>query len=100
MSPTYVRDAAAATERLLACRIPYGLYHSVNEGAATFLEIGREIASLGGYDESLLKPVRMAQLRLKAKRPLYCAMENGKLRRTLTMPNCDCALEVWTGYRR
>jgi dTDP-4-dehydrorhamnose reductase len=79
VSPTYVRDAAAATEQVLERGIPFGLYHCVNGGAATFLEIGQEIARVGGFDERLLVPVRMGEIKLKAKRPFYCAMGNGKL---------------------
>jgi dTDP-4-dehydrorhamnose reductase len=79
VSPTYVVDVATALESALTRAVPFGLYHCVNGGAATWHEIGREIARLGGYDEGLLVPVRIAEVALKARRPQYCALCNGRL---------------------
>jgi dTDP-4-dehydrorhamnose reductase len=79
VSPTYVVDVATALESALTRRIPFGLYHCVNGGAATWHDIGREIARLGGYDERLLVPVRFTDAALKARRPQYCALSSAKL---------------------
>jgi dTDP-4-dehydrorhamnose reductase len=79
VSPSYVVDVAAASVAALASGIPHGLYHCVNGGRATWLELGREIAKLGGFDPALLVPVKVADVKLKAKRPQYCALSNAKL---------------------
>lgn len=93
VTPAAVADVAAATEAALTSAIPFGLYHCVNGGATTFLEIGRELARLGGFDPSLLVPVRMADLSLRARRPLYCALSNARLMRAgVAMPTWRDAL--------
>ena len=79
VSPSYVEDVAAATEASLARGIAYGLYHCVNSGRTTWFELGREIARLGGFDDRLLVPVRVADVKLKAKRPQFAALSNAKL---------------------
>ena len=81
VSPSYVEDVAAATEALLARAAPFGLYHCVNGGHATWLDVGREIAGLLGAPESLLQPVAVASVPLRAKRPAFAALSNEKLRR-------------------
>lgn len=78
ISPTYVFDAAAATRRLLEQHAPPGLYHCVNSGACTWLELAREVAAQLGI-EPTLTPVRMADAKLRAERPLYCVLSNAKL---------------------
>jgi dTDP-4-dehydrorhamnose reductase len=79
VSPSYVEDVGAATEAALARAIPPGLYHCVNGGEVSWHDLGRELARLGGFDERLLVPVKVADVTLKAKRPQYCALSNAKL---------------------
>jgi dTDP-4-dehydrorhamnose reductase len=79
ISPTYVIDAARATRRLVETQAPAGLYHCVNTGSCTWLELARELARLLGV-EPRLKPTRMADVPLRAARPQYCALSNAKLR--------------------
>jgi dTDP-4-dehydrorhamnose reductase len=85
---SYVVDVAAATEAALAKRIPFGLYHCVNDGVTTWLDLGCEIARVGGFDEGLLTPVKVADVKMKARRPQYCALSNAKLASVgITMPS-------------
>jgi len=92
VSPTYVVDAARATRHLVEHHAPIGLYHCVNAGCCTWLEFGRELARLAGVEPRLV-PVRMADVHLRAERPLYCALSNQKLVSTgLTMPGWQDAL--------
>src|SRR5437867_4424806 len=44
VSPTYIPDAARATRALLERGAPPGLYHCVNSGSCTWLELARELA--------------------------------------------------------
>jgi dTDP-4-dehydrorhamnose reductase len=81
VTPTYVIDGARAT-RLLLERGPNGaapgLYHCVNSDHCSWLEFAREAARLLGIDATL-EPIRMSETKLKAERPLYCALSNQKL---------------------
>lgn len=92
VSPTYVVDAARATRAILERRIPTGVYHLVNTGAATWQEVAVEAARLLGV-EPRLDPVRAADVTLPAQRPLYCALSNAKLARAgIAMPTWQDAL--------
>jgi dTDP-4-dehydrorhamnose reductase len=79
ISPTYVVDAARATRQLVERPAPPGVYHCVNSGRCTWVEFAEEIARQLGI-EAKLTPVRMSDVHLKARRPLYCALSNEKLR--------------------
>lgn len=100
VSPSYVEDVAAATEAALAKGIPFGLYHCVNGGHTTWYELGREIARLGAWDERLLVPVKVADVRMKAKRPQYAALGNGALAGVaVRMPPWQDAVGRYVGGR-
>ena len=65
VSPTYVLDAARATRALIEQRTPAGLYHCVNSGSCTWLELALEAARLLGV-EAQVEPVRIADVSLRA----------------------------------
>jgi dTDP-4-dehydrorhamnose reductase len=92
ITPSYVIDVAQATRRLVESQAPGGLYHCVNSGQCTWLEFAREMARLLGL-EPRLTPVRMADVQLRASRPLFCALSNDKLRSAgIDMPAWQDAL--------
>ncbi len=92
ISPTYVCDAARATRELLERAAPAGLYHCVNSGTCTWLELARELARQLGV-EGRLVPVRMDEVTLRAQRPKYCALSNQKLAAAgIAMPSWQDAL--------
>jgi dTDP-4-dehydrorhamnose reductase len=78
VSPTSVLDVAHATRLLLERRIAPGLYHCVNSGSGTWVEIAQEAARLLGVD-ARLDIVRMADLALPAARPMCSVLSNAKL---------------------
>jgi dTDP-4-dehydrorhamnose reductase len=93
ISPTYVIDAARATRQLLESGAPAGLYHCVNSGCCTWLEFAQELARQLGIEPRLI-PVRLADMALRAPRPLYCALSNDKLRAAgIAMPTWQNALQ-------
>jgi dTDP-4-dehydrorhamnose reductase len=95
VSPSYAPDIARATRLLLERGAPFGLYHCVNSGAATWDEIAREAASVLGV-EPRLKPITMAGLTLAAPRPLYCAMDPSKIAAAgAPMRSWQAALSDW-----
>jgi dTDP-4-dehydrorhamnose reductase len=79
VTPSYVEDVVEATERLLERRAPVGLYHCVNSGVTNWLALAEEIARLIGKSDARLVPVRVADVKLRASRPQYCALANDKL---------------------
>lgn len=79
VSPSFVADVAAASAHLIEAQAPYGLYHCVNSGHATWLEVGREIARALGKTDAALKPISVRDVSLRASRPQYAALSNAKL---------------------
>jgi dTDP-4-dehydrorhamnose reductase len=81
VSPTYVIDAARATRQLIETPSAPGLYHCVNSGHCTWLDLAREMARLAGIENvpERLQPVRFADMTFRAPRPKHCALSNAKL---------------------
>jgi dTDP-4-dehydrorhamnose reductase len=78
-SPSYIDDVAGAAAHLLAGGAAFGLYHCVNSGHATWLEVGQEIARVLDQPASTLKPVSVDSVTLRARRPRFAALDNHKL---------------------
>jgi dTDP-4-dehydrorhamnose reductase len=78
ISPTYVIDAARATRQLVQRLPPPGVYHCVNSGACTWLELAHEAAARLHVTPRIV-PIRLADAALRASRPQYCALSNRKL---------------------
>jgi dTDP-4-dehydrorhamnose reductase len=79
VSPSFVADVVDASAHVLRTLPPFGLYHCVNTGHATWLEVGREIVRLLGRPEASLKPVHVKDMVLPASRPQFAALSNAKL---------------------
>jgi dTDP-4-dehydrorhamnose reductase len=92
VSPSYRADVVRATRRLVESAAAPGLYHCVNSGHCTWLEFARELAGQLGVEPTLV-PIRLADAKLKASRPQYCALSNEKLRQAgVAMPPWQDAL--------
>lgn len=92
VSPTYTADIARATRKIIEGRIAPGLYHCVNAGAASWLEIAAEAARLLGRTLRP-KPLTLASVNLKAVRPRYCALSPARLAAAgIVMPDWKDAL--------
>jgi dTDP-4-dehydrorhamnose reductase len=89
VTPSYVDDVAAATERLLAGGTPFGLYHCVNSGVTTWDALARELARVLNVSEDAILPVSVNDVTMKAPRPRYCALSNRKLEA------CGIAMPTW-----
>ena len=76
--PSYVHDVVTATMALLGSAAPIGLYHCVNSGTGTWLDIANELKALTGL-HTAVTPVSVADVKLRAPRPRYCALSNAKL---------------------
>jgi dTDP-4-dehydrorhamnose reductase len=78
VSPGFTTDVAVATRRLIVEEAPAGLYHCVNDGAATWLEVAEEAARLLGADFTPI-PLTLETVTLRARRPRYCALSPARL---------------------
>ncbi|MGE3706718.1 MAG: NAD(P)-dependent oxidoreductase [Vicinamibacterales bacterium] len=78
VTPTSVMDCAEATLALLETGAPFGLYHCVNPGAATWLDLAREAARILGVPAEV-EAVRFADVKFPAPRPKFCALDTSKL---------------------
>ena len=81
VSPSFVADVTDATAYVLSTQPPFGLYHCVNDGHATWLDVGREIVRCLGRTDTLLQPVSVHDVPMRAPRPQYAALSNAKLAR-------------------
>ena len=64
VSPSFVDDVVAATRTILLRRPPVGLYHCVNGGHGTWVDVARKIAELRGRPDAPIEPIRMAEAKL------------------------------------
>lgn len=100
ISPSYIVDVAAATRYLVDAEGPYGLYHCVNSGHATWHQVATEVAALLGVP-ARLKPITMEDAHLAAARPRFCALSNRKLAAAgFHMPSWQDAVRRWLAVRR
>lgn len=93
VSPSSVYDASRATLQMLEERAPFGLYHCVNSGYCTWLELAEEAARILGCP-AVFEKVRFADVKLPAERPQYCALSNEKMKSVgVIMPTWQEALK-------
>ena len=101
VSPSFVDDVVDATGHLLRSKSAAGLYHCVNTGFGTWLDVGREIARLLDQPDTTLKPVSVRDVKLRAPRPQFAALSNVKLAHAgYAMPSWQDALQRYLSRRR
>jgi dTDP-4-dehydrorhamnose reductase len=92
VSPSYTPHVARATRTLLERGAPFGLYHCVNSGQLTWLQVAERAAALLNLPLHA-RPLTLASAGLRARRPRYCALSNAKLHAAgAAMPSWDAAL--------
>jgi dTDP-4-dehydrorhamnose reductase len=89
VSPTHVPDLVHASLDLLIDG-EHGIWHLASSGSTTWAALARDVARLGGFDESLVRGRPASELGFAARRPRdsSLASERGSL-----MPPRDAALE-------
>jgi dTDP-4-dehydrorhamnose reductase len=93
VSPSFVADVADASAFMLESQPAWGLYHCVNTGHGTWLDVGKAIVTRLGSTEAALKPVSVNDVKMRASRPQYAALSNAKLSRAgYTMPTWQDAI--------
>ncbi len=88
VTPSYVPDLADAAAAVLAGDVPFGLYHCVNSGHGTWVDVARAIAVESGVDpDRAVTPVPFDPAAFPARRPTYAALSNAALAaHGVTMP--------------
>jgi len=93
VSPSYVVDVARATRALIESSAPFGLYHCVNSGYATWYGLAAAIARAAGVNTDIM-PTMSAEVKTPAVRPRFCALSNRKLSALgIEMPTWESAVE-------
>ncbi len=89
VTPSYVPDLADAAAALLAGDVPFGLYHCVNSGHGTWVDVACAIAVESGLDpDRAVMPVPFDPAAFPARRPTYAALSNAALAaHGVTMPS-------------
>ncbi len=76
---TYTPDLAQATKELIETKQPYGIYHLVNKGAASWYDGAKYLFKLKNVTDVNLNPISSADYPRPAKRPKYSVLLNTKL---------------------
>ena len=93
VSPSFVADVADASAFILRAQPQAGVYHCVNSGQATWLAVGQEIVKRLGGSKTVLKPISVNDVKLRAQRPQFAALDNSKLARAgFAMPSWQDAV--------
>ena len=101
VSPSFVDDVVEATRALVERGAHAGLYHCVNTGHATWLEVTDHLRQLGGFPANLLSARRAADTAFPAPRPLFAALSNTKLREAgIPMPHWQDAMARYATRRQ
>jgi len=88
MSPTYTKDAARIIKKIIEKKLPYGIYHAANEGFCSWYDFTKKIFDFLNLNVDLI-PIKTKDLTLRAKRPIFSALENKKL------AECDLKMPSW-----
>lgn len=75
---TYSKDLSGLVGFILNKKMPYGIYHGANAGAASWFEFAEEIFKIKKIQISM-KPIQSEELHRAAKRPRYSVLLNTKL---------------------
>jgi dTDP-4-dehydrorhamnose reductase len=100
VSPSFVDDVVMATRALLSRRAPFGTYHCVNSGYASWATVAEEVAKRLGGLEANVEHVSVNDVALRAARPRFAALDNSKLASVgIVMPHWRDALDRYIARR-
>lgn len=74
-SPTYAKDLAEATRKLIDDDYDHGVYHLTGDGVTTWFEFAKEIFTQAGLSVKV-SPVTSDEYQRAAKRPEYSVLKN------------------------
>ena len=92
-SPTYAEDLADIIGQAIEKKIPYGTYHSTNQGFTTWYGFTQKIFELANLDTKI-KPVSSEEFVRPAKRPKNSQLSKDKLlAQGITIPSWEDGLK-------
>lgn len=92
-SPTYAEDLANIIAEAINKKIPYGIYHSTNQGFTTWYDFTKKIYELAKVD-CKIKPVTSEEFIRPAKRPKNSQLSKEKLlKENINIPSWEDGLE-------
>ena len=102
MSPTYTMHVAKMLEKMIKeGKIENGIYHMTNEGFCSWYEFTEKIFEILGWRDVKLNRIKTKDLNRLAKRPLFSALENKRLKELgLKMPRWEEALKEYLMEKR
>lgn len=77
---SYTPDLALATKKILESGLDFGIYHLINEGAATWYEACLELKNLAGFTAEV-KSVSSNLFPRPAQRPEFSVLKNTKFKK-------------------
>jgi dTDP-4-dehydrorhamnose reductase len=77
VTPTYVPDLVHATLNLLLDG-EKGVFHVTNDEVVSWAQLAATVAMMAGCDAALVKGMTQQQLKWKAKRPAFSALQSEK----------------------
>lgn len=80
MSPTSTRFIATTIGKMLNLNAPSGVYHIVNDGAASWYDFAKEIIKLSKVNAEVL-PIDASAFPTPALRPKYSVLDNSKIKK-------------------
>lgn len=92
-SPTYTVDLASIINQVIEKKLPYGIYHSTNEGFTTWYDFTKKIFEIANIN-CKVNPVTSEEFIRPAKRPKNSKMSKSKLLENgVIIPKYENALE-------
>lgn len=92
-SPTYTVDLASIINQVIKKKLPYGIYHSTNEGFTTWYDFTKKIYEMAKLS-CKVNPVTSEEFIRPAKRPKNSKMSKSKLLENgIIIPKYEDALE-------
>lgn len=92
-SPTFNTELAECILELIKIDAT-GLYHTAGDERISRFDFGRKIAETFGFDNSLIKPIKTAQLNQKARRPVDASLDISKVKKLgIKFSNVENALK-------
>lgn len=97
-SPTYTVDLASIINQVIEKQLPYGIYHSTNEGFTTWYDFTKKIYQLANIN-CKVNPVTSEEFIRPAKRPKNSKMSKSKLLENgIIIPKYEDALERYLNF--
>lgn len=84
--PTWTSDLADLILRLVAARVPSGIYHGTSSGAVSWHGFAQAIVASAGLDPQIVRPTTSAEFVRPAPRPAYSVLGHDALERVAVAP--------------